>query len=102
MKTVPMIATMTWYHREDYPRLLALFSDRHKLHEIYDEWLQAAETGFTNFEKKGHRVVKVFIRPDEIQEYCRTRGLSVDAAARTSFANERLREMHERGEITLF
>ena len=101
MKQPVKLAGMNWFLREDYDQLMTLFKDRDKLHGTYDEWLAAAETGVRNFERQGLKAIKVVITPDEIQKYCAAKGVDIDAKARTSFANEKLYAMYQRGEIVL-
>ena len=82
------VVGMAWYRREDWKKLKALFTDAHKLHRTYDEWLKAAETGVKTLTAQGHIVEKVHIDPDEFAGWCAMRGLNIDAKARTQFANE--------------
>lgn len=79
---------MPWYTRDNWPRLMAMFEDRHKLHRTYDEWLRAAEAGCKAQEVKGVRVVRANIDPDDFAQWCKAKGLKLDANGRMAFANE--------------
>ena len=81
------IIGMAWYKPQNFARLRAMFEDGHKLHDTYDEWLVAADQGRKTFEAKGHRVVCVDIAPDKFTEFCKSKGLKLDADARNIFAN---------------
>ena len=81
------IIGMAWYKPQNFVRLRAMFEDGHKLHSTYDEWLLAAEAGRKSFEAKGFRVVSVDIDPDKFPEWCKTKGLKLNAEARNTFAS---------------
>jgi hypothetical protein len=78
---------MAWYRRETFGRLRKMFKDGHKLHRTYDEWLAAAEEGCKRLEAQGARVIRADIDPDQFPKWCRSKGLKLDAAARTEYAN---------------
>lgn len=82
------INAMVWYSREDYPSILKIMKDAAKLPRTWDEWHQMAETGLRHLSQTGIVVEKVNIDPLTFPDWCRARGLNVDAQARTAFANE--------------
>ncbi|UXY13840.1 hypothetical protein N8I74_10950 [Chitiniphilus purpureus] len=94
------IAGISWYKRENFDRLRAMFKDGHKLHDTYDEWLAAAESGRKELEKRGVRVICVDVDPNEFPAWCASQGLELNAAARNRFASERAYQfvMGEMGE----
>jgi hypothetical protein len=77
-----------WYRREDYDRLKAMFVDGHKLPATYDSWFKSAQGIHDKLTSEGHVVVKVEIDPDRFPEWCRARGLEMDAKARAAYGNE--------------
>ena len=79
---------MPWYEREDYPRILEIMEDAHKLPRTHDEFVKALQTGERQLKASGHVVVRAVIKPDEFVAYCRERSLKVDAQARIRFGNE--------------
>ena len=78
---------MTWYRREDYEKLRAIFTDANVLPSTFNKWLQLAEKGFSDLTMKGVTVEKVYIDLDSFPTWCRARGLNVDAKARVEFSN---------------
>jgi hypothetical protein len=78
---------MPWFRRETFDVLRAMFEDGHKLHRTYDEWLRAAETGRKSMEVKGVRVVCADLDPHEFPEWCKAKGLKLNAHARMEYAN---------------
>jgi hypothetical protein len=77
-----------WYRREDYDRLKAMFKDGSKLPDTFDSWLQSAQNLYDKLTGQGHVVVKADIDPDTFPEWCRTRGMEMDAKARMAYGNE--------------
>jgi len=63
MAPSPSVVALPWYHRDDYPALLKLFSDPHSLPAAYDAWLERAEGIERQFQKVGFGVAKIWIRP---------------------------------------
>jgi hypothetical protein len=89
---------LPWYRREDYAALLALFTDRDKLPATFDEWLNHAESIEKQLRTAGLAVVRILIRPDSFEGWCKERGLQPDQRARLSFANEEARQHGHRPE----
>jgi hypothetical protein len=77
-----------WYRREDYARILAVMTDANLLPRTHEQWLRKAEDVERRCKGQGMTVVRAVIDPDTFPDWCRTRGLNVDAKARTEFANE--------------
>jgi hypothetical protein len=83
------VTGMVWYsNAEDYDRLKAMFTDSDKLADTFDSWIKSAQTGFDKLTGAGHVVIKANIDPDTFPEWCRARGLEMNAHARTAFGNE--------------
>ena len=79
---------IAWFtDRETYQKALSIFDDSYKLSTSYDEWLLQAEGLCEQIERAGKTPVKAIIDPDTFPEWCRDRGLNVDAAARMEFAS---------------
>lgn len=79
---------MAWFRREDWNDLLAIFDDPQVMPATYDKWLEKAEAGFRFHKSRGAIVKKIYINPQTFPDWCRRRGLRVDADARTTFAVE--------------
>lgn len=80
-------AGISWYRREDYARALAIMDDAHVLPRTYDEWSQKAERQEGEWKAQGIHIVRAIIDPETFPEWCRARGLNVDAKGRTAFAS---------------
>ena len=78
---------MVWYQREHYSAILGIMADRDQLPASFHVWLMKAETGEKKYRREGKIVVRAFIDPETFPDWCRTRGLNIDAKARMEFAN---------------
>jgi hypothetical protein len=91
MAASPSVVALPWYSRGDYPALLKLFSDSHRLPATYDAWLNRAEGIERKFQSGGFGVAKIWIRPIPFAAWCKERNVSPDQAARLIFVNEAAR-----------
>ena len=82
------IVGITWYKREDYEKLKSLFVDGRILPESYDDWLQSAEEVVNGFRAQGQAFKKVYIDPNTFPVWCASKGLEINANARSRFSAE--------------
>jgi hypothetical protein len=95
MAASPPVAALPWYDRRDYPALLKLFSDSHRVPATYDAWLNRAEGIERQFQNAGFGVAKIWIRPIPFAAWCDERNISPDQAARLIFVNEAVQDLLE-------
>ena len=76
-----------WYRKEDWPEIKRIMTDAEKLHDSYEDWLGAATQSEQRIRQSGQIVVRAYIDPVEFPNWCRARGLNVDAEARALFAS---------------
>lgn len=79
---------MAWYREGEYDEFRKLFTDGDGLPKTYGEWLDKAENGLNKLSRNGHVVVKAYLHIQTFPEWCRSRGLEINSAARLKFANE--------------
>jgi hypothetical protein len=79
---------ISWYRREDYDRLKAMFTDGSKLPDTFESWLQNAQNLHDKLTGEGRAVVKAYIDLETFPEWCRAHGLGMDAKARIAYGNE--------------
>jgi len=84
----PRAIGVVWFRREDYAKARKLFKDGHKLSPTFDQWLKRAKKVMNFYEAQGYTVEKAYIDLNAFPEWCRSRGLDIDAEARKRFANE--------------
>ena len=74
-----------WIKEEDYPALLKLFTDGHKLPRTWKEWLKMAEEMERGLKAYGHVVLRVPIDPNTFADWCAAHGTSAGAEGRKKF-----------------
>lgn len=82
----PVALGMVWYRLEDYDAVRRVMADGHKLPATFVEWRMQAERGEKQMQRSGKTVFRAFIDPETFPDWCRARGLNVDAHARNRFA----------------
>jgi hypothetical protein len=96
MTAPPQVVGLPWYHRDDYPALLLVFSDPDKLPKTFDAWLEHAEGLERQLRTAGFVVARAWIRPAPFAAWCREKDILPDQQARLEFANEAARPHHSR------
>jgi hypothetical protein len=81
-------AGISWFRKEDYPRILKMMIDSHVLPPTYSAWKKKAEAQESKWQADGVTIFRAIIDPDEFPAWCRSRGLNVDAKGRMAFASE--------------
>jgi hypothetical protein len=81
-----------WYRRGDYGRILRTMSDGHLLPKTHADWLRRAEALEQQIKAQGGIAERVYLDPRGFADWCRARGLDVDAEARMRFATEAVAE----------
>jgi hypothetical protein len=78
---------VAWYRHEDYPQILKMMSDADLFPATYHAWRAQALDSEQMLERRGYKVVRVYIDPDRFPAWCFKRGLALDANARSQFAS---------------
>ena len=81
------VAGMVWYRPEDYDAAILIMADRHKLTDPFHIWRMKAETGEKKMRRDGYTTVRAYIDPETFPDWCRSRGLEINAQARMEYAN---------------
>lgn len=81
------VAGMVWYRPEDYDAIRRIMADGYKLTDPFHIWRMKAETGEKKMRRDGYIVVRAYIDPETFPDWCRSRGLDIDAKARMEYAN---------------
>jgi hypothetical protein len=84
----PMIIGITWYRPEDYDRLKAMFPDGDKLPDNFEEWTKQVQKVTAVLKSEGFQIKKVLLDPEIFPQWCRARGLEMNAKTRTEYARE--------------
>ena len=81
----PPVVGAYWINEKDYPALLKLFDDGHKLPRTWKEWLKIAEEMKRGLEAYGHVVMRVYIDPNTFPDWCAANGCNLGAEGRRKF-----------------
>ena len=81
----PPVVGAYWINEEDYPALLLLFEDGHKMPRIWKEWLKIAEEMERGLKAYGHVVMRVNIDPNIFPAWCTAHGTSPSREGRKRF-----------------
>lgn len=84
----PSVQAMVWYKEDDWDTLKEMFDDADMLPKTYDDWLVRAEEMKEKVQEQGDMVIKVFIDPQTFPEWCQSKGLPMNAEARSQLAIE--------------
>lgn len=87
-----IVVGVGYYRRKDWERLLATATDREKLEDTYDEWLEVFYKTVKNMRSAGITPRKVCFTLDELLDYCKNEGLKNNAEARSRFFAELTRQ----------
>lgn len=92
MQDKPMLRAMVWYRREEWDRLMEIFTDRDRLPPNYDDWLDRAEKALEQVKADGDMAVTVIIDTEKFPLWCEKRKLPPDAESRSRYAIEKAAE----------
>ncbi len=80
-----------WFERDDYPRILEVMSDTHRLPRAFEEWEKHALAGVQELEATRYSVVRTVIKPDVFANWCRDNGFQPNAQGRLKYCKQQLR-----------
>ena len=81
----PPAVGVYWIDEGDYPALLAIFADGHKMPRIWKEWLKMAEEMERGLKAYGHPVMRVRIDPRTFPDWCVAHGTNPGGEGRKKF-----------------
>jgi hypothetical protein len=79
---------IAWYRAQDYGQIRRIMADAADFPATYREWREVSERLENDLRQQGHVVLRAIIDPEIFPEWCKARGLNIDAEARTIFASE--------------
>ena len=74
-----------WIKEDDYPALLEIFEDGHKMPRSWTEWLKMAEEMERGLKAYGHPVMRVHIDPNTFAAWCAANGTRPGSEGRRKF-----------------
>src|ERR1700739_4404773 len=70
----PPAVGVFWINEEDYPALLGIFEDGHKMPPTWAAWRKMAEEMEKGLKAYGHVVLRVRIDPTSFPDWCTAHG----------------------------
>ncbi len=90
----PPAVGVYWIKEEDYPALLRIFDDGHKLPRTWKEWLKMAEEMEHGLKAYGHPVLRVTIDPNTFPDWCAANGTKPNNEGRRRFVAAAVKERY--------
>ena len=81
----PPAVGVYWIDEGDYPAVLAIFADGHKMPRTWKDWLKMAEEMERGLKAYGHPVMRVRIDPGTFPDWCAAHGVSTGGEGRKKF-----------------
>lgn len=91
---MPHVIGIVWVRKEDYQAFLAMFADRDKMPDRWENWLKAAQKRENIIRAGGTLVERVYIDPETFPDWCRVHNCGVDAQGREKFVATLLAEKY--------
>jgi hypothetical protein len=91
--TLPRVVGISWFKKEDYPALLKIFEDGHKMPRTHQEWLKGAQKMERQTQASGYRTQRIHISPETFPEWCRNNDVPVNSVGRHKFVATTIAEM---------
>jgi hypothetical protein len=76
---------IAFYCQKDWERFLQMIDDKKRMHKTWEEWHKAFEKAKDQFEEQGLTVHTVIVDNDELDHYCKIRGIKNNGKARSTF-----------------
>jgi len=76
---------LAYYERKDWNRFLQMIDDRDSMHDTWLEWHETFEKLEKDLEGQGFKIKRVIVDIDELNYYCKIRGIKNDGKARSKF-----------------
>jgi hypothetical protein len=83
------IVGVGWYRSEQWERLVEISSDRDRLEDTHEEWLENASRAFDRLKREGLPVVKMEIDVEDLLAWCTKNGLAVNGESRAKYVLEK-------------
>jgi inorganic triphosphatase YgiF len=86
INNIEQIICISWFHPEQWDRLIEISEDREALHDSYEEWRNDANKMIQQLKSSGQIVKKVKVNLDDLLTWCQEKEIPVNGKARAEFA----------------
>lgn len=80
---------IAYYNKKDWTRFLESVDDRDSMHETWEEWHKTYFKLKKKLKSQGFTVKDFVVDIDELNNYCKLRGIKNDGRARSQFVSNR-------------
>lgn len=88
---IKKIYGMAWYEKEDWAAIKKQSADSDSFADSFENWLASSEKTKSFFEKEGYEVVKVFLKYDEILNWCEIKNCKLHESSRSRYVTEMMK-----------
>jgi hypothetical protein len=88
-----MALGFAWFRAEDWDELRRASVDSQHMEERYEDWERMAASKLEELRQRGVRVEKILVDLQELLQWCQAHNVHLDAAARSRFAAEKVRDL---------
>ena len=93
--TIRPVTGIIWWKPGQWEIAKQISDDSGTFDDSYEEWKEVAEEAVKSFRAKGMIVYKIEVDLDELATWCREQNRPLDSSARTEYAANKSREMHQ-------
>ena len=76
---------LAYYRKQDWKQFINSIDDKASMHDTWCGWHKSFEKTKRNLIMQGFEVFEIIIDIDELNEYCKIRGIKNDGKARSQF-----------------
>ena len=95
------ICSIPYYREDQIQRFREISTDKENFLISYSQMQLKNESAYRDMEKKGFKVVKIFVDIDELIEWANAHNLPINPESRTRFALESAKKMISNGSISI-
>lgn len=91
----PLIAGVGWYSLEEWTKLKRVAADSEKLHDTYEQWVEAAEQAEQQLKRSGLSPRRVSVKVGPLMVWCAARQKPLDGKTRAEYVTGLIRAESE-------
>jgi hypothetical protein len=93
-QSIKPILGVGWYKKDQWDLLKKSSVDRNDLENTYEQWLDNATEAIKNFSKSGYQIEKIDIDVQEMIEWCKNEGCTINGESRSKYISLKTKENH--------
>jgi len=81
------------YQKKDYQEILKISEDKDNMDKTWEEWKASKNRALEKFKKMGLKPINILVKPKELVQYCREKGLKINGKSRADFITYKVTEL---------